>query len=90
MNIFSTGFDYPEIDLIVQARPTASLVLFYQQIGRGLRIHPDKKNCLIIDLVGNVEKFGKIEDLTIRNVKGWGAYSGTKLLTGVQMIKEGI
>jgi len=58
----TTGFDFPELDAIIMARPTNSLSLYYQIIGRGLRKAEGKENCLLIDLSGNVNKFGKIEN----------------------------
>lgn len=87
VGIFSIGFDYPEIDMIVDAKPTLSLARYYQMLGRGIRPHPSKKNCLVVDLVGNFKKFGRIEDLIIKDdpKDGWGIYSNDKLLTGVPM-----
>ncbi|MBF0395747.1 MAG: DEAD/DEAH box helicase [Desulfobacterales bacterium] len=52
------GFDAPLTDCIIHARPTLSPALFLQTVGRGLRIAEDKTDCLLIDLVGNVEEFG--------------------------------
>jgi len=86
--VLLTGFDYPEIDLVIMARPTSSLAVYYQSIGRGLRIHPNKKDCLVIDLVGNHKKFGDIKDLEIKDINGWGIYSKNKLLTGVPMMDD--
>ena len=85
VNVLSIGFDYPEIDCIILARPTASLSLCYQQLGRGTRLHPNKQNCLIVDFVGNTVKFGKIGDFTFKKDGSiWKLYStGGILLTGV-------
>jgi DNA repair protein RadD len=84
VNVFSIGFDYPEVDCVILGRPTASLSLSYQQCGRGTRIHPAKKNCLIIDFVGNTSKFGRIEDLHFKKKNIWKLYgTGGRLLTGV-------
>ena len=59
-----------------------SLAMCYQWIGRGVRPHPDKEKCLIIDFVGNYKKFGRVEDLEIRQGDhGWGVYSNGLLLT---------
>jgi DNA repair protein RadD len=57
------GFDYPELDTVVMARPTMSLALYYQIIGRGIRPHPSKKSLWFVDLCGNIKRFGKVEDL---------------------------
>ncbi len=50
VGICTTGFDYPPTDAILLARPTKSLTLFTQMVGRGLRISENKKDCLIIDI----------------------------------------
>ena len=65
VGILTTGFDYPELSTIVLARPTMSLALYYQMIGRGIRIHPLKPSTWIVDLCKNKELFGKVEDMTI-------------------------
>jgi ATP-dependent helicase IRC3 len=54
--VFTEGFDEPSLDAILVARPTKSLVLYCQMIGRGLRPYPGKKNCLFIDFVDNSSK----------------------------------
>ena len=56
VNILSIGFDFSAVDCIILARPTTSPALCLQQIGRGLRIHSGKENCLLIDVTGNVKK----------------------------------
>ena len=90
VGVLLVGFDYPEIDMIILARPTLSLSVYYQAIGRGVRLHEDKKDCLVVDLVGNFKRFGKIGDLIIEDgEEGWGVYSNGKLLTGVPMGMEG-
>lgn len=85
VNILSVGFDHPELDYIITARPTASIAMYYQQIGRGVRIHENKKDCLLTDLSGNVERFGKLETLTFQEIEeyGWGMFNGENLLSGV-------
>jgi len=69
VNVLSVGFDHPQLDCIICGRPTASLSWLYQAYGRGTRIHPDKKDCLIVDFSGNSQKFGKIEDLYYKKIK---------------------
>jgi superfamily II DNA or RNA helicase len=49
--VLTEGFDAPRTSCIVAARPTRSPVTYPQQIGRGLRLHPSKRDCLVIDLV---------------------------------------
>lgn len=66
------GFDVPSIDCVVLARPTKSKAKYFQQVGRGLRISPNKSDCLVLDQAGLVENFDPIEDLrsyTLENGK---------------------
>src|SRR5262249_38299206 len=56
--VLTEGFDEPSIDCIMLARPTKSKVLFYQCIGRGLRLWPTKENCLLIDATGATKRHG--------------------------------
>lgn len=58
VNIFSEGFDCPDIEFIQLARPTTSLSLYLQQVGRGLRIHPDIERVIFLDNVGSYNKYG--------------------------------
>lgn len=84
VRVLSTGFDYTGIDCIVLGISTASIALYYQVIGRGTRIDPDKEDCLIIDLGGNVERFGKVEDLTFEKGRQWRMFgTGGRLLSGI-------
>ncbi len=53
VGVLTTGFDAPHVDLIAILRPTQSVSLFQQIAGRGLRLSPGKKDCLIIDYAGN-------------------------------------
>lgn len=53
VDLFNEGVDIPEVDTILLIRPTQSSIVFIQQIGRGLRIHPQKSHCTVIDLIGN-------------------------------------
>lgn len=57
VNIFSEGFDCPDIEFIQLARPTQSLSMFLQQVGRGLRISEGKEKCLFLDNVGLYNRF---------------------------------
>ena len=59
-NVLTTGFDAPGIDLIAMLRPTMSPGLYVQMAGRGLRIAPDKTDCLVLDFAGVVEQHGPI------------------------------
>ncbi|KAJ4270309.1 putative ATP-dependent helicase IRC3 [Fusarium torreyae] len=53
--VFTEGTDIPNVDCIILARPTRSRNLLVQMIGRGMRLHPGKKNCHIIDLVSSLD-----------------------------------
>lgn len=53
VDLFNEGVDIPLVDTILLARPTDSMVVFVQQIGRGLRVAAGKDDCTIIDMVGN-------------------------------------
>lgn len=75
--VFTTGFDCPEIDLIVILRPTNSPGLWVQMLGRGTRpaAWAGKVNCLVLDFAGNTKRLGPINDPKIpkrRGVKGGG------------------
>ena len=58
VDIFSEGFDCPDVEFVQLARPTLSLAKYLQMVGRGLRIAKGKKNCVIIDNVGLYRVFG--------------------------------
>ncbi|WP_042355663.1 DEAD/DEAH box helicase family protein [Bacillus rubiinfantis] len=53
VDLFNEGVDIPSVDTLLFVRPTESLTVFTQQIGRGLRLFPGKESCVIIDLIGN-------------------------------------
>ena len=69
VNVLTTGFDDPEIDLIGLMRPTKSPVLHVQTIGRGLRIHDDKEDCLVLDFAGNVARLGPINNVVVHKAR---------------------
>ena len=61
-DVLTTGFDAPCIDAIAILRATMSPGLFAQMVGRGLRKHDSKQNCLILDFGGNIERHGSLDD----------------------------
>ncbi|MFS0574105.1 DEAD/DEAH box helicase family protein [Sporosarcina sp. 179-K 3D1 HS] len=70
VDLFNEGVDIPNVDTLLFARPTESLTVFTQQIGRGLRLADGKTHCVVIDLIGNYRKadlklsvFSKTEEL---------------------------
>ena len=85
VGVLTTGFDYPELDTIVMARPTMSLALYYQIVGRAIRPHPNKESGWIIDLCGNIDRFGKVEELKLTEPKTglWQVESNGKQLTNI-------
>ena len=66
VNVLTTGFDAPNIDCVVLLRPTNSPGLYYQMVGRGFRLHPDKTDCLVLDYGGNILRHGPVDDLQIK------------------------
>lgn len=84
VRVLSTGFDYTGIDCIMLGISTASIALYYQIVGRGTRIDPNKTDCLICDLGGNIDRFGKVEDITFEQGKIWRMFgTGGRLLSGI-------
>lgn len=81
------GFDFPALDAVVLARPSVSLAVFYQQVGRAVRPHSAKQDAAVVDMVGLTSLFGKVEDLTIRpggyQGQQWTVCSGGKPLTNI-------
>lgn len=65
----TTGFNCPEIDLIADFRPTLSIPLHIQKLGRGTRTAPGKQNCLVLDFSRNVPRLGPINDPIIPKKK---------------------
>ena len=59
-NVLTTGFDYPDIDLIAMMRPTLSPGLYVQMAGRGLRLKSHTDHCLVLDFAGVVAQHGPI------------------------------
>ncbi|MCC8037476.1 MAG: DUF3820 family protein [Bacteroidales bacterium] len=90
VRVLSTGFDYTGIDCIILGISTASIALYYQIIGRATRIDKDKEDALIIDLGGNVSRFGRVEDITFEKGKIWRMFgSGGRLLSGIPITDIG-
>jgi DNA repair protein RadD len=86
VGVIAIGFDFPELDTVVCARPSLSLSVYYQQVGRVVRTHKDKKWAAVVDCVGLMDRFGKIEDLRLKledpsKPESHAYYSGNKRLT---------
>ncbi len=73
VDVLSTGFDAPNVDCVAMLRPTLSAGVYCQQVGRGFRVDESgiKKDCLILDFVGNIKQHGPI-DLIRPRKKGKG------------------
>ena len=71
VGVLTTGFDHPALDCIVLLRPTRSLALYTQMIGRGLRISPGKTSCKVIDLTSTVKSMGKVESIKLIKREKW-------------------
>lgn len=67
VGVFTTGFDMPVLDCIVLARPTMSLALYYQMVGRGVRLDPETPGKLlhVYDLAGISERLGRVETIRV-------------------------
>lgn len=80
VGVLTTGFDHPALDCIVLLRPTMSIGLYYQMLGRGVRTSEEtgKKFCRVIDMTGTVKKLGRIESIRLkRDETGWNLESET-------------
>lgn len=90
VRVLSTGFDYTGIDCIILGISTASIALYYQIVGRATRIDPGKKDALIIDLGGNFDRFGKVEDIRFEKGSIWRMFgTGDRLLSGMPIHEIG-
>jgi DNA repair protein RadD len=88
VGVLTTGFDFPALDAVVLARPTMSLPLYYQMIGRGVRVSEGKDFCQVFDLCGNVPRFGKPDEYVVEAEDDYKyrLRSGKRYLTGVNFV----
>lgn len=86
VGVLTTGFDHPSLDCIILLRPTRSIMLYVQMVGRGVRIAEGKTSCKIIDLTSTVKNMGRVE--TIRLVKEPGSMWELVSETGSWHAKE--
>lgn len=84
VSVLVLGYDRPDLDTVVLGCPTMSLAKYYQQVGRALRPSEGKEGW-VVDLGGNVERFGPVDRLVFReNVVGeWNVYNDERQLTNV-------
>lgn len=87
VGVLTTGFDYPELECVVIARPTRSLTLYYQMLGRCVRPHPAKEKAWIVDMCNNIDIFGHVEDMQLVefNDNIWSVISKGRQLTNVYL-----
>lgn len=71
VGVFTIGFDHPALGAIVLLRPTRSIALYYQMLGRGVRPYPGKKTCYVIDMSGTVKSLGRIETIKLVKNQMW-------------------
>ncbi len=72
VDLFNEGVDVPSVDTVLMARPSDSMVVFLQQIGRGLRLAEGKNRCTIIDFVGNYRHVDqRIAALGVASLAAW-------------------
>jgi DNA repair protein RadD len=71
-NVLTTGFDAPDIDAVVLLRATKSPGLYMQMVGRGMRPHPAKTDCMVLDFGGNIRRHGPIDAVTPQASSGGG------------------
>lgn len=85
VGVLTTGFDHPALDCIILLRPTRSIALYYQMLGRGVRIAEGKKSCKVIDLTSNVKSLGRVETIKLVKRDKWelesetGSWHGSEL-----------
>jgi hypothetical protein len=84
VDLFNEGVDIPSVDTLLFVRPTESLTVFTQQVGRGLRLHPGKEFCTIIDLMGNYRNADLKLSLFEANIDGFvGGKEGVASISSV-------
>lgn len=88
VRVLDTGFDFPELDTVVDAQAGLSLRRHMQKLGRLVRPHPEKADAWLVDMVGGIEKFGKLEDMVIHE-DPWCIRSGDKQLTNAPLTEGG-
>lgn len=69
VNVYTEGFNAKMVDCIALLRPTLSKGLYVQMVGRGLRVHPDKDNCLALDFAHCIDEHGPIDCINEGNVR---------------------
>jgi superfamily II DNA or RNA helicase/SOS-response transcriptional repressor LexA len=80
VDLFNEGTDLPSIDTVLMLRPTQSNIIFLQQLGRGLRRHPNKTHLVVVDFIGNHRSFlNKLEVLGIHGSSELDQHDGSSI-----------
>jgi DNA repair protein RadD len=89
VGVLTIGFDFPALDTIIIARPTMSLSLYMQMIGRGIRLSEGKVDCAVVDMCGNYNRFGEIETIEYKQLpygqKLWVLMNKGQVLSNVKL-----
>lgn len=85
VGVLTTGYDLPSLDCVILTRPTKSLSLFMQMVGRSIRTDPSNpdKVAQVVDMSGNLARFGRVEDIRLEPIK-------TKSSKGWEYMRESI
>lgn len=85
VSCLTVGYDYPALDTIYLLRPTRSLRLYMQMLGRGVRIAEGKTECIVIDYSGTFNSMGRIEDIKLVKEKLWELYASGQRVHGKEI-----
>ena len=78
VDLFNEGVDFPDVEALLFLRPTESKTIFIQQLGRGLRLSPNKSHVIVLDFIGNFKKAENIRQYITGGAGGASSGSGTK------------
>lgn len=88
VGVLTTGFDFPELDCIVLLRPTRSVALYYQMLGRGVRKAPGKEFCTVYDWSDSVKRIGRLETIKLQKVDNkWDVVTETQSWHGKELYR---
>lgn len=82
VNCLTKGFNHPELDAIYMIRPTRSINLYCQMLGRGTRLAPGKTTCTVYDFAGNLRSIGTLESIKVEKVNNLWNVTTTKFPDG--------
>lgn len=85
VNCLTTGFDHPALDAIYLIRPTRSVGLLCQMLGRGTRLFTGKKHCTVYDFSGNIKSIGTLESIKLMKVNNLWNVTSDKYPQGLHL-----